>query len=94
MTPLDRGSPLPSGPDKKLKLSMTYQMNVGHNHAEVVCALDARQTTSGKGVTTLANLTPGSDVFIPLWMTDKAAKPKESHCKSAPPCLRMTTLPS
>jgi thioredoxin-dependent peroxiredoxin len=60
------------GPDKKLKLSMTYPMNVGRNFAEVLRALDALQTANGKGVATPADWTVGQDVIIPLSVSDAA----------------------
>ena len=47
------------GPDKTLKLSMTYPMNVGRNFAEVLRALDALMVANGKGVATPANWNGG-----------------------------------
>lgn len=43
------------GPDKKLKLSMTYPMSVGRNFAEVLRALDALQLTFNVPLITPAN---------------------------------------
>ena len=43
------------GPDKQLKLSMTYPMTVGRNFAEVIRALDALQLSTSKGVATPAD---------------------------------------
>ncbi|MGI9354492.1 MAG: redoxin domain-containing protein, partial [Rhizobiaceae bacterium] len=43
------------GPDKQMKLSMTYPMNVGRNFAEVLRALDGLQTAAREGVATPAN---------------------------------------
>ncbi|MCL4151066.1 UNVERIFIED_CONTAM: hypothetical protein GTU68_065489, partial [Idotea baltica] len=51
------------GPDKQLKLSMTYPMSVGRNFAEVLRALDGLQTSSGNGVATPAHWTVGEDVI-------------------------------
>jgi len=53
------------GPDKQLKLSMTYPMTVGRNFAEIVRALDALQTSAKHGVATGANWTTGEDVDHP-----------------------------
>ena len=80
------------GPDKKLKLSMTYPMNVGRNFAEVLRALDALQTANGKGVATPANWTPGGDVIIPLAVSNEAAKEKYGDYKTVLPYLRFTKL--
>ena len=58
------------GPDKQLKLSMTYPMTVGRNFAEVVRALDGLQTSAGMGVATPANWNVGDDVIIPTAVSD------------------------
>jgi alkyl hydroperoxide reductase subunit AhpC len=81
------------GPDKKLKLSMTYPMNVGRNFAEVLRALDALQTANGKGVATPANWEVGSDVIIPVAVDDEAAKAKFGDFKKVLPYLRFTKAP-
>jgi alkyl hydroperoxide reductase subunit AhpC len=47
------------GPDKKLKLTMTYPMNVGRNFAEVLRALDGLQTAARENVATPADWVPG-----------------------------------
>lgn len=76
------------GPDKKLKLSMTYPMNVGRNFAEVLRALDGLQTANGQGVATPANWTPGGDVIIPLTISDEAAEEKFGTFRKVLPYLR------
>ena len=81
------------GPDKKLKLSMTYPMNVGRNFAEVLRALDALQTANGKGVATPANWVPGEDVIIPLAVSDAAAREKFGDFTAVLPYLRKAKLP-
>jgi thioredoxin-dependent peroxiredoxin len=81
------------GPDKKLKLSMTYPMTVGRNFAEVVRALDALQTSSGKGVATPADWQPGGDVIIPVAVNDEAAKEKFGEFRKVLPYLRYTKVP-
>ena len=80
------------GPDKKLKLSMTYPMTVGRNFAEVVRALDALQTSTGRGVATPANWVPGGDVIIPVAVNDEAAKEKFGSFEKVLPYLRYTKL--
>ena len=81
------------GPDKKLKLSMTYPMSVGRNFAEVLRALDALQTSSSKGVATPANWTEGEDVIIPTAVSDADAKAKYGDFTTVLPYLRKAKLP-
>ena len=81
------------GPDKQLKLSMTYPMNVGRNFAEVLRALDGLQTAAREGVATPANWTPGADVVIPTAVSDADAKAKFGDYTTHFPYLRMTKLP-
>ena len=81
------------GPDKQLKLSMTYPMTVGRNFAEVLRALDALQTSVGNGVAMPANWTPGQDVIIPTSVSDEAAKEKYGSFTTHFPYLRTTKLP-
>ena len=80
------------GPDKKLKLSMTYPMNVGRNFAEVLRALDALQTANGRGVATPANWEIGQDVIIPLSVSDAQAREKYGDYTTVLPYLRKTKL--
>ena len=81
------------GPDKKLKLSMTYPMTVGRNFAEVLRALDALQTTAAKGVATPANWQPGEDVIIPQTVSDEDARAKFGSFNAVFPYLRYTKAP-
>lgn len=81
------------GPDKKLKLSMTYPMTVGRNFAEVLRALDGLQTTAAKGVATPANWQPGEDVIIPPTVSDDDAKAKFGSFNAVFPYLRYTKSP-
>ncbi len=80
------------GPDKTLKLSMTYPMNVGRNFAEVLRALDGLQTAAGQGVATPANWNVGDDVVIPTAVSDEDAKAKFGEFTTLLPYLRMTKL--
>ncbi len=80
------------GPDKKLKLSMTYPMTVGRNFAEVLRALDGLQTSIGRGVATPANWNVGDDVIIPATVSDADAKAKFGDFETVLPYLRKTKL--
>ncbi|WP_235040137.1 peroxiredoxin [Vreelandella profundi] len=80
------------GPDKQLKLSMTYPMSVGRNFAEILRALDALQTTAKHGIATPADWTVGQDVIIPPSVSDEDAKQKFGEFNAVLPYLRKTTL--
>ena len=82
------------GPDKQLKLSMTYPMNVGRNFAEVLRALDGLQMANGNGVATPANWTAGQDVIIPTSVSDQDATAKFGEFTTVFPYLRTTKAPS
>ena len=82
------------GPDKQLKLSMTYPMSVGRNFAEILRALDALQTTTSHGVATPANWVTGQDVIIPPTVNNDDAKAKFGEFETVLPYLRTTKLPS
>jgi len=81
------------GPDKKLKLSMTYPMNVGRNFAEVLRALDGLQTAAKENIATPANWTPGQDVVVPVAVSDEDAIAKYGSIETKLPYLRMAKLP-
>ena len=57
------------GPDKKIRLTMSYPMSVGRNFAEILRALDAVQATDGVPFATPANWVPGQDVIVALSVT-------------------------
>ncbi|AVO37784.1 peroxiredoxin [Pukyongiella litopenaei] len=80
------------GPDKQLKLSMTYPMNVGRNFAEVLRALDGLQTAA-KGVATPADWQQGQDVIIPPSVSDDDAKTMFGEFDAQLPYLRWTKAP-
>lgn len=80
------------GPDKQLKLSMTYPMSVGRNFAEILRALDALQTTTANGVATPANWVTGQDVIIPPTVSNDDAKAKFGAFETVLPYLRTTKL--
>jgi alkyl hydroperoxide reductase subunit AhpC len=80
------------GPDKKLKLSMTYPMTVGRNFAEVLRALDALQLSNSKGVATPADWQVGNDVIIPAAISDEDAESKFGAFDKPLPYLRKVNL--
>ena len=81
------------GPDKQLKLSMTYPMTVGRNFSEILRALDALQTTAKHGVATPANWELSQDVIIPPTVSNEDAAAKFGEFETVLPYLRKTSLP-
>ena len=82
------------GPDKKLKLSMTYPMNVGRNFAEVLRALDGLQRTYNQPLATPANWETGQDVIVALSLDNEAAAAKYGELDIKLPYLRYAKNPS
>ena len=82
------------GPDKKLKLSMTYPMTIGRNFAEVLRSLDALQASSSKNIATPANWEVGQDVIIPMTVSNDEAQKKYGNFETIFPYLRKTSFPS
>jgi thioredoxin-dependent peroxiredoxin len=80
------------GPDKKIRLTMTYPMSVGRNFAEVLRALDAVRATDGVPVATPANWVPGQDVIVALSLNDEQAKAKFGAIDIALPYLRFAKV--
>ncbi|WP_095147898.1 peroxiredoxin [Pseudomonas sp. Irchel s3a18] len=81
------------GPDKKLKLSMTYPMSVGRNFAEVLRALDALQLTYNVPLATPANWLAGQDVIVALTLNDDQAREKYGNFDAKLPYLRTIPAP-
>ena len=81
------------GPDKQVKLMMTYPMTAGRNFAEVLRALDAVQTGAKHGVATPADWTMGEDVIIPPTVNNEDAKAKFGEFETVLPYLRKTKMP-
>jgi alkyl hydroperoxide reductase subunit AhpC len=82
------------GPDKKIKLTLTYPMSVGRNFDEVLRALDAIQLNAKHNVATPVNWKRGDDVIIPTSIPDAEAKTKfPAGWKALRPYLRITPQP-
>ena len=83
------------GPDKKIKLSMTYPMSTGRNFDEVLRVLDSCQLTAQHQVATPVNWKKGEDVIIVPAISDEDAKAKYPNGWKAPkPYLRFVPDPS
>lgn len=82
------------GPDKKIKLMITYPMTTGRNFAEVVRVLDSMQLTAKHKVATPANWKQGDDVIIVPSVSNEEAKQKyPDGWKELKPYLRMVPQP-
>jgi peroxiredoxin (alkyl hydroperoxide reductase subunit C) len=62
--------------DKKLRLTMTYPMNVGRNFDEILRVIDALQTGDANGVALPADWRPGDRAIIPPTVSDADAQKK------------------
>jgi thioredoxin-dependent peroxiredoxin len=82
------------GPDKKIKLMLTYPMTTGRNFDEILRVLDSMQMTAKFKVATPANWKPGDDVIISGSVSDEEAKKLFPQGWKAPkPYLRITKSP-
>ncbi len=82
------------GPDKKIKLMLTYPMSTGRNFDEVLRALDSIQLTAKHQVATPVNWQHGQDVIIVPAVSDADAKKKYPDGWKAPkPYLRIVPQP-
>ncbi len=61
-------------PKQKLRLTMTYPMNVGRNFDEILRVIDALQLADAKKIATPADWVPGGKVIIPTSITNDQAK--------------------
>jgi alkyl hydroperoxide reductase subunit AhpC len=82
------------GPDKKIKLMLTYPMTTGRNFDEVLRVLDSMQLTAKHQVATPVNWKQGDDVIIVTSVSDEDAKKKYPQgWKALRPYLRMVSQP-
>lgn len=83
------------GPDKKLKLSLTYPASTGRNFIEVLRVIDSLQLTAKYSVATPADWKHGEDVIVvPAVSTEDAMKKFEKGVKVIKPYLRYTPQPN
>ena len=83
------------GPDKKIKLSITYPMTTGRNFDEILRVVDSMQLTARQPVATPVNWKPGDDVIIVASVSNEDAKEKFPKGFTVhKPYLRTTPDPS
>ena len=82
------------GPDKKVKLSISYPMSTGRNFDELLRVIDSMQLTAKHKVATPANWKSGDDVVIlPAVSDDDAKKTYPDGWKAPKPYLRIVPQP-
>ncbi len=80
-------------PEKKIRLTLTYPMNVGRNFDEILRVIDALQLADAKRIATPADWREGDQVIIPLSLDTSAAKEHfPQGWEEVRPYLRMTKL--
>jgi alkyl hydroperoxide reductase subunit AhpC len=82
------------GPDKKIKLALTYPMTTGRNFAEILRAIDSIQLTAKHKVATPADWKQGEDVIITAAVSDDEATQKFGAFERVLPYLRKTKQPA
>jgi alkyl hydroperoxide reductase subunit AhpC len=83
------------GPDKALKLFITYPASTGRNFIEVLRVIDSLQLTANYSVATPANWAVGEDVIVvPAVSTEDAIKKFPKGVKVVKPYLRYTPQPN
>jgi alkyl hydroperoxide reductase subunit AhpC len=82
------------GPDKKIKLMLSYPMTTGRNFDEILRVLDSIQLTSKHKVATPVNWKKGEDVIIvPAVSDDEARQKYPGGWKTLKPYLRIVAQP-
>ena len=83
------------GPDKKVKLMITYPASTGRNFEEILRVIDSLQLTANYSVATPVNWKDGDDVIIVPSLSDEAAKEKfPGGWKTLKPYLRVVPQPN
>lgn len=83
------------GPDKNIKLMMTYPMTTGRNFNEILRVIDSMQLTAQHKVATPVNWENGDDVIIVPAVSDEEAKLKYPQgWKTLKPYLRVVKQPN
>jgi len=82
------------GPDKKIKLMLTYPMTTGRNFDEILRVLDSMQLTAKHKVATPVNWKNGDDVIITPAVSNEEAEKSFPGFKTIKPYLRTTKQPT
>ena len=82
------------GPDKRIKLVLTYPMTTGRNFDEILRAIDSIQLTARHQVATPANWKQGEDVIITGAVSNEDAVARFGSFQTILPYLRKTRQPA
>ena len=82
------------GPDKKIKLTLTYPASTGRNFDEILRVLDSLQLTAKHQVATPSDWRPGEDVIITTAVSDEDAATRFPGYTTVKPYLRTTPQPT
>lgn len=83
------------GPDKRIKLTLTYPASTGRNFAEILRVLDSLQLTDRHPVATPVNWQVGDEVIVGLGLSDEeAAERFPAGVRNVKPYLRYTPEPT
>ena len=82
------------GPDKKIKLTLTYPMTTGRNFDEILRAIDSIQLTAKHQVATPAQWQQGEDVIVTPAVSDEDAEARFGGFDRVLPYLRKTKMPT
>ncbi|MEM9170018.1 MAG: peroxiredoxin [Pseudomonadota bacterium] len=82
------------GPDKRIKLMLTYPMTTGRNFDEILRAIDSMQLTAQHSVATPAQWRPGEDVIVVPSVSDDDARGKFGDFDAPKPYLRFVKQPT
>jgi thioredoxin-dependent peroxiredoxin len=80
------------GPDKKIKLMLTYPMSVGRNFLEILRVIDSLQLSASLPVSTPANWKKGDEVIVGLALSTADAQAKFNTIREVKPYLRFTKV--
>jgi alkyl hydroperoxide reductase subunit AhpC len=82
------------GPDKKIKLMLSYPMTTGRNFDEILRSIDSIQLTAKHQVATPANWRHGEDVIITPAVSDEDAEKRFGKFERVLPYMRKTKAPA
>ena len=81
------------GPDKRIKLSLTYPASTGRNFDELLRVIDSLQLTARHGVATPADWRDGDDVIVVPSVSDEEARARFGSFDAPKPYLRVVRQP-
>jgi alkyl hydroperoxide reductase subunit AhpC len=82
------------GPDKKVKLTLTYPAATGRDFSEILRVIDSLQLTANHKVATPADWRQGEDVIITTAVSDEEAQERFPGYETVKPYLRKTKQPA